>query len=66
MSIGNALKVGVAAFVAVKLATASYKACRDIGRVRVKLAFLEAKGFTLEQTIFATEAQLDQMIGEVK
>jgi hypothetical protein len=66
MSIGNVVKVGIAAFAAVKLATWSYTACRDISRVREKLAFLDANGVTLEQTIFATEADLDKLMGEVK
>lgn len=66
MSIGNAVKIGIAAVAAVKLATWSYKTCRDMSRCQVKLAFLEGRGEPLERMIFATEAQIDAMMGETK
>jgi hypothetical protein len=66
MSILNAVKIGIAAVAAVKLATWSYTACRDVGRVQAKLAYLAERGETAERVIFATEAQLDEMMGEAK
>jgi hypothetical protein len=66
MSILNAVKVGIAAVAAVKLAAWSYTTCRDYNRRAIKFVYLDARGEPLERTIFATEAELDKMMGEVK
>lgn len=64
MSIGNAIKIGVACVAGIKLATWSYKVCKTTTAYQKKLEFLATKNIPMEKVLFATEAQLDALIKE--
>jgi hypothetical protein len=64
MSIGNAIKIGVACVAGFKLATWSYKVCKAANSYQKKLEFLAQKNIPMEKVLFATEAQLDALIKE--
>ena len=64
MSIGNAVKIGVACVAGFKLATWSWKVCRATSAYQAKMEFLAEKNVPVERVIFATEAQLDALIKE--
>lgn len=65
MNIGNAIKIGVATVVGVKLAIGSFNICRDGNRYNKKREYLRNNGYQVEQLIFKTEAELDAMMEAV-
>ena len=65
MNIGNAVKIGVATVIGVKLAIGSFNICRDSHRYNKKWEYLRNNGYELDQLIFKTEAELDAMMEAV-
>lgn len=65
MSIGNAIKIGVATVIGVKLAIGSFKYCRECNRFTKKWDYLVSQGYTLENLLFKTEEELDAMMENV-
>lgn len=65
MNIGNAIKIGVATVIGVKLAIGSYKSCRASNRYGKKWDYLFNNGFAMEQLMFKSEAELDAMMENV-
>lgn len=65
MSIANAIKVGVATVIGIKLAVNSYTYCRNSNRYKKKMDYLMSKDIPFTDIIFKSEEQLDILMEQV-